>query len=141
MKKCIAIILVVLCIPVLCCCGWNSQREVPAVIDEKITQIEITHTNGIDTKTWIVGEDGIISLREWLHSLDYNRLESKDAPSLDDGTYLGIYKFASIDGDWSGFSYIIIGEDDCYIQSEDQWFSVLNPVLPPFYMPFHTINQ
>ena len=131
MKKIITLVIAFVCVFTLCSCGWNSQKEVAVVISENVTQIDITHHVGGKTTNWSVEGIEIEPLREWLDKLSYRHLEVKEGQSPGDSDGGEIYMFTLIGGEWSGFSYVINGENDCYIQSEENWFSVINPSNPP----------
>lgn len=54
MKKLMALVLALVCILVLCSCGWNSQTVVAAVISQNVTQIDITHRIDGENTNWSV---------------------------------------------------------------------------------------
>jgi len=135
MKRFTAFALVMVSVFLLIGCGYNSQKAVAAVISEKVTKIDITHRNGADARTWMVEGDEIALLREWLGKIDYKHLAETEGPSLEKHAYIGMYTFVLTGGEWPGFSYVIVGPDDCYIQSEGNWFSVTNPTDPPVPIP------
>lgn len=70
-------------------------------------------------------------LREWVDKLSYRYIEVKEGQFPGDSNGGEIYTFTLMGGEWSGFSYVINGENDCYIQSEGNWFSVINSTNPP----------
>lgn len=135
MRKYIALFLALACILALCSCGWNSQKVVATVISESVTQIDITHRIGGKTTNWSVAGAEIDLLRDWLDKLSYKHIEFKEGQSPGDSNGGEVYTFVFTGGGWSGFSYVINGENDCYIQSEGYWFSVANPTNPPVSEP------
>ena len=135
MKKIITLVVAFVCILVLYSCGWNSKKVIAAVISENVTQIEITHHIGGQTTNWTVEGTEIERLREWLDNLSYRQLKGIEGQSPGDSNGGEIYIFELVGGEWSGFSYVINGKNDCYIQSEGNWFSVANPTEPPVSEP------
>lgn len=132
MKKLIALILALVCVLPLCSCGWNSQKEVATVFSENITKVDITHRIGAETKKWSIEDTEIDSLREWFNNLSYRHIEIIEGQSPGDSNGNEVYNFAFTDGEWLGFSYVINGENDCYILNpEGNWFFVFNPSNPP----------
>ena len=112
MKKLMAFVLSVVCILALYGCGWNSQIEVASV-------------EGTD----------IDPLREWYNTLSYRYREFEKGQSPGDSNGGEVYTFVFTGVEWPGFSYVINGENDCYIQSEGNWFIVTNPSMPPVVEP------
>ena len=135
MKKLMALVLALVCIVALCSCGWNSQKVVAAVISENVTKIDITHRIGGETTNWSVDGAEIDHLREWLGKLSYKHLEVKEGQSHGDSNGGEVYTFVLTGDEWPGFSYVINGQNDCYILSEGNWFSVTNPTNPPISEP------
>ena len=136
MKKYIALLLALVCVLSLCSCGWNSQKAVATVFSENITKVDITHRIGAETKNWSIEDTEIDPLREWFNNLSYRHIDAKEGQSPGDSNGNEVYTFAFTGGEWSGFSYVINGENDCYILNpEGNWFSVTNPTTPPISEP------
>ena len=135
MKKWIALARVLVCLLTLCSCGWNSQKMVAAHISQNVTKIDVVHLQGTKEKCWSVEGAEIDRLREWLDSLSYKHLEVEVGQSPGDSNGGEVYIFALTGGEWPDFSYVINGENNCYIQSEENWFSVINPTDPPVAEP------
>ena len=136
MRKYIALILALVCVLSLCSCGWNSQKAVATVFSENVTKVDITHRIGAETKNWSIEDAEIDPLREWFNKLSYKHIEVKEGQSPGDNNGNEVYTFAFTGGEWSGFSYVINGENDCYILNpEGKWFSVTNPTTPPISEP------
>ena len=138
MKKLIAFVLALVCILALCSCGRNSQKAVATVFSQSVTKVDVTHRIGTETRSWSIEGTEIDLLREWFNNLDYRLIEVKDGRSPGDSNGNEVYTFAFTGGEWLGFSYIINGENDCYLldtelNPEGNWFSVSNPSIPPLY--------
>lgn len=134
MKKLLALSLMLVCVLALCSCGWNSQKAVATVFSENVTKVDITHRIGGETRNWSIEGPGILDLKEWFDNLNYKLIVVKDGQSPGDSNGNEVYTFAFTGGEWSGFSYVINGENDCYILNpEGSWFSVANPSIPPVY--------
>lgn len=132
MKKAIIFVLTFVCILSLCSCGWNSQKEVATVFSENVTKVDITHRIGTETTNWSIEGTEIDALREWFNNLNYTRFEVKDGHTPGNVNGNEVYTFEFTGGEWLGFSYVINGENDCYILNpEGNWFSVSNPTTPP----------
>lgn len=131
MKKLMAFVLSVVCILALYGCGWNSQIEVATVFSESVTKVDVTHFMGGKTTTWSVEGTDIVPLREWYNTLSYRYREFEKGQSPGDSNGGEVYTFVFTGVEWPGFSYVINGENDCYIQSEGNWFIVTNPSMPP----------
>lgn len=140
MKKLIALLLALVCIFSLCSCGWNSQKVVATVISESVTIIDITHHVGGKTTTWSIEGTNIDFLRAWFDNLSYKHIEVKEGQSPGDNNGGEVYSFAFTGGEWPGFFYVINGENDCYIQSEGNWFAVTNPCDPPVTEPVDIVS-
>lgn len=140
MKKLIALFMSLVCVITLGSCGWNSQKVVASVIGENVTKIEITHHIGGRTTTWGIEGEEIDTLREWFNNLSYKHLEVKGGQSPGDNDGGEVYSFALTGGEWPGFSYVINSENDCYIQSEGNWFTVTNPSDPPVTEPADIVS-
>ena len=135
MKKLMAFVLSVVCILALYGCGWNSQIEVATVFSENVTKVDVTHFMGGKTTTWSVEGTDIDPLREWYNTLSYRYREFEKGQSPGDSDGGEVYTFDFTGGEWPGFSYVINGQNDCYIQSEGKWFVVGNPSMPPVVEP------
>lgn len=135
MKKLFTVVLAIVCILALCGCGWNSKKIVATNISENVTKIDITHYIGGRSTNWSVEGAEIDLLKEWLDNLSYRHLEVKEGQSPGDNDGGEVYTFVFTGGEWPGFSYVINGQNDCYIQSEGNWFSVINPATPPVVQP------
>lgn len=135
MKKLMAFVLSVVCILALYGCGWNSQIEVATVFSESVTKVDVTHFMGGKTTTWSVEGTDIDPLREWYNTLSYRYREFEKGQSPGDSDGGEVYTFDFTEGEWPGFSYVINGQNDCYIQSEGNWFVVGNPSMPPVVEP------
>ena len=130
MKKFIAFVFI--CALTLSSCGWNSQKAVATVFSENVTKVDITHRIGTDSTNCTIDGAEITSLREWFNNLNYNLLEIKEGHTPGDVNGNEVYTFEFTGGEWLGFSYVINGENDCYILNpEGNWFSVTNPSNPP----------
>ena len=136
MKKLSAFVLALVCVLSLGSCGWNSQKAVATVFSENVTKVDITHRICAETTNWSIEGAGIDTLREWFNGLEYRDIAVKDGQSPGDSNGNEVYTFAFTGGEWLGFSYIINGENDCYILNpEGNWFSVTNPSDPPVSEP------
>ena len=135
MKKLIAFVITMVCVVVLSSCVWNSQKEVATVFSENVTKVDVTQFIGVRTTTWCVEGTDIDSLREWYNTLSYRYREFEKGQSPGDSNGGEVYTFVFTGGEWPGFSYVINGENDCYIQSEGNWFIVTNPSMPPVSQP------
>lgn len=132
MKKLIIFVLALACMMTLCSCGWNSQKAVATVFSENVTKVNITHRIGAGTTHWSIDGAEIKSLREWYNQLNYNVIEVKDGQSPGNVNGNEVYTFEFTGGEWLGFSYVINGDNDCYILNpEGNWFAVTNPSAPP----------
>lgn len=81
-------------------------------------------------------EQKIDHLREWLSKFSYKYLEVKEGQFPGDNNGSEVYTFTLIGDDWLGFSYVINGENDCYLLNpEGYWFAVSNPSTPPVTEP------
>jgi len=136
MKKYIAWLLALVSVLSLCGCGWNSQQVVAAVFSETVTKVDITHRIGSETANWSIEGTEIDPLREWFNDLSYSHIAFEEGHSPGDSNGGEVYTFAFTGGEWSGFSYVINGENDCYILNpEGNWFSVTDPTAPPVFEP------
>lgn len=135
MKKFMVAVLTLVCIFFLASCGWNSRPVIAAEIYQNVSKIEITHHIGGQTTTWSVEGTEIDNLQEWLDKLDYKTYKVKDGQSPGDSDGAEVYTFVLTGGEWEEFSYVINGQNDCYLQSEGNWFSVNNPTNPPVSEP------
>ena len=135
MKKLMAFVLSVVCILALYGCGWNSQIEVATVFSENVTKVDVTHFIGGRTTTWSVEGTDIDLPREWYNNLSYRHRAFEKGQSPGDSDGGEVYTFVFTGVEWPGFSYVINGENDCYIQSEGNWFAVTNPSMPPVSQP------
>jgi hypothetical protein len=136
MKKLIALVLALVCVLSLCSCGWNSQKAVATIFSQNVTKVDIAHRIGTETTNWSIEGTELASLREWFNNLDYKLIEVKDGQSPGDSNGNEVYNFAFTGGECLGFSYVINGENDCYILNpEGYWFSVSNPTNPPVSEP------
>ena len=134
MKKIRALVLAVVCILSLCSCGWNSQKAVATVFGENVTKVDIAHRIGTETTNWSIEGTELVPLREWFNNLDYKHIEVEDGKTPGDVNGNEVYTFEFTGGEWLGFSYVINGENDCYLLNpEGNWFSVTNPSIPPVY--------
>lgn len=136
MKKLIVFALTLVCVLSMCSCGWNSKKVVATVFGENVTNVDITHRIGAENINWSIDGTEIDSLREWFNKLSYKHIDVKEGQSPGDSNDNEVYTFVFTGGEWLGFSYIINGENDCYILSpEGNWFSVTNPSNPPVVRP------
>ena len=136
MKKLTALVLVLVFVLPLCSCGWNSQKEVATVFSENVTKVDITRRIGAEPTNWSIEGTEIDTLREWFNELSYRRIEVKEGQSPGDSNGNEVYTFEFTGGEWLGFSYVINGENDCYILNpEGNWFYVTNPSKPPISEP------
>ena len=136
MKKLLTLVLALVCLISLCSCGWNSQKAVATIFSQNVTKVDITHRIGTETTNWSVEGTEIAPLREWFNKLDYNLIEVKDGQSPGNVNGNEVYTFEFIGEDWLGFSYVINGENDCYLLNpEGYWFAVSNPSTPPVTEP------
>lgn len=135
MKRQIALAMVLVCLLTLCSCGWNSQKMVAAHISQNVTKIDIIHYRGGRDTSWSIEGEEIDRLREWLDSLSYKLLEVEAGQSPGDSNGSEVYTFVLTGGEWPDFSYIINGQNNCYLQSEENWFFVINPSDPPVAEP------
>ena len=134
MKKIIALVLALFCTLFLYSCGWNSQKAVATVFSESVSKVDIAHRIGAETTKWSIEGAEIDLLREWFNNLDYKYIEVKEGKTPGSVNGNEVYTFEFIGGEWLGFSYVINGENDCYILNpEGNWFSVTNPPNPPVF--------
>lgn len=132
MKRLIALVLALGCILSLCSCGWNSQKTVATVFGENVTKVDVTYRIGTDTTNWSIEGADVNLLREWFNNLSYKLIEIKEGQAPGDVNGNEVYTFEFTGGEWLGFSYVINGENECYILNpEGNWFSVTNPTNPP----------
>ncbi len=137
MKKLVALVLTLVCLLVLCSCGWNSQKAVATVFGENVTKVDITHRIGAETTAWSIEGTEIDTLREWFDKINYKVIRDvKEGQTPGDSNGNEVYTFEFTGGEWLGFSYVINGENDCYILNpEGNWFSVTNPLKLPISEP------
>lgn len=131
-KKLMVFVLALICILALCSCGWNSQNAVATVFSENVTKVDITHRIGTGATHWSIEGTEIETLREWYNKLNYKVIEVKEGQVPGDVNGNEVYTFEFTGGEWLGFSYVINGDNDCYILNpEGNWFAVTNPSDPP----------
>ena len=132
MKKLILVVLVVACTMALCSCGWNSKKAVATVFSENVSKVDITYHFGAETVKWSVEGTELNLVREWFNCLDYIHIEFAEGQTPGDINGNEVYIFEFYGGEWTGFSYVINGENDCYILNpKGNWFAVINPSNPP----------
>ncbi len=144
MKKVLALILGAMlalqafgCAPSGTAEGSSAEpSHVAAFLDGEVTGVEVTHSvYGKDT-TWTVEEEETLErLREWAGELDYVPFAFKEGESPADTAGGEAYAFAVTGAEFPGFSYVILGPEECYLHVGGEWYSVSNPSDPPLGEP------
>lgn len=139
MKKLLALLLGALLALQTAGCAPSSTAEgssaepshVAAFLDGEVTGVEVTHSvYGKDT-TWTIEEEETLKrLREWAGELDYVPYEFEEGESPSDMAGGEAYAFAVTGAEFPGFSYVILGPEECYLYVDD-WYFVNNPSDPP----------
>ncbi len=121
------------CVPSSTAEGSSAEpSHVAAFLDGEVTGVEVTHSvYGKDT-TWTIGEEETLErLREWAGELDYVPFAFKEGESPSDVAGGEAYAFAVTGAEFPGFSYVILGPEECYLYAGGAWYSVSNPSDPP----------
>lgn len=138
MKRYIALFLSLVCIVTVAGCNnapnpgsIGYSKPITAVIQGDVTMVNVKHiVGGQITKSTVKGSS-LDELRAWTDGLKYEHktFAKGNTPGDTDGGES--YIFEITEGDYPGFSYIINGDNDCYLLIESEWYSVTNPSTPP----------
>ena len=130
MKKIISLCMCVLILFSLGACS-NPTTPVTFSIPDDVTEASVTHVLSGQVSELSISRNDLLLLKEWVSGL---RCEQKDfeqgnTPGDTDGGE--VYSFAFNGKPDLSFSYVMNGENDCYLLFGRTWYSVFNPVDPP----------
>ena len=130
MKKIIYLCICVLIVFSLTACG-NPKPSFTFSIPDDVTEVNVTHIlSGQVSEGSIRGND-LLLLKEWVSGLqcEQKTFAQGDTPGDTEGSE--VYSFTFDGKPDLDFSYIIYGENDCYLLYGDTWHLVSNPSKPP----------
>ncbi len=139
MKRYISLLILSVSILAFTGCGTTAptpgSKEAPkpiaAVIPDDITVVNTIHIVGGQSTEFTVEGSNLNNLRTWAGDLQYKHKTFTKGNSPGDKDGGEVYNFELTEGDYPGFSYVINGEEDCYLLINSEWYSVSNPSDPP----------
>ena len=104
-------------------------------IADSVTDVEITHIISGTESLWTANSDELESLKNWVLGLNYRTVsfEAGNSPGNESGGEA--YSFNMTVTDHPSFSYVVNGQDRCYLWMDGTWYSVSNPSDPPVTEP------
>ena len=131
MKKAIdGLILIMLCIFLFT--GCQQKQTIPTEEIANASKIECIHTvSGISTTKIIENTDTINQIANWLNQLILSEISfpENETPSDTEGGESYSFHVYEQQNDIV-FSYIINGNENCYIHYNGEWYTVKNPSTP-----------
>jgi hypothetical protein len=125
MRKRLCIAVLFMCLSLSACA--QADKFTPDRIPEDISRIEAAHILCGQTAEWTLEGEQIDEWRSWLHTLSAKKKVFKEGNTPGDSDGGEVYTFTY---DTGSLSYIINGEDDCYLLLDGIWYAVLNPSDP-----------
>ncbi len=123
-------IIVSVCL-ILAGCSKDKQpgKQLVDLIPEDITKVAVTHIrSGKETKSTIEGTE-LEELKLWSSNLSMEHKIYNDGSTPGDVDGGEVYSF-NMDDNYTDFSYIINGKNDCYLLIGNDWYVVSNPSAP-----------
>ena len=110
--------------------GCGTQSDAPQ-IGTDVTEVRITHILGGQTAEWAVQGEAVDALRDWAAELETEPRTFAEGQTPGDSDGGEVYTFTWTGEEPSEFSYLIHGEDACYLLEDGTWHEVRNPSDPP----------
>jgi len=108
-----------------------AHRPNSTYIQENVSIATVYHTVHGKTTELVIKGQALEDLRDWANDLTYSLTAENGSIAPDNVENAEIFEVVLEEGDYPGFSYIICGEDNCYLLIEGYWYSVTNPSNPP----------
>lgn len=130
MKKIIPLCMCVLILFSLGACG-NPTTSVIFSIPDDVTEANVTHVLSGQVSKWSVSRNDLLLLKEWVSGLQCEQKDFEQGNTPGDTEGGEAYSFTFNGKPELDFSYVINGENDCYLLFGSTWYSVPNPSVPP----------
>jgi hypothetical protein len=105
------------------------MKHLIALIPEEVTEVAVTHIlSGKETKYTATGVK-LGELKLWASNLSMKHKVYKDGSTPGDGDGGEVYHF-NMGNNHTALSYIINGENDCYMLIGNEWYVISNPTDP-----------
>jgi hypothetical protein len=118
----------------LTACG-NSTSSATFAIPDDVTEANVIHVlSGQVSEGSIRGND-LLLLKEWVSGLECEQKDYEQGNTPGDTEGGEAYSFTFNGKPDLDFSYVINGENDCYLLFGSTWYSVSNPSVPPVAAP------
>lgn len=98
------------------------------MLPDDIEQVTVIHHLSGQTDEWTIEGDELENWKAWLGGLSAQRKEFEEGRTPGDVDGGEVYTF-DINGE-PDISYIINGDDDCYLLFSSEWYAVSNPTDP-----------
>lgn len=130
MKKIILWCIPILLVISLAACG-NQTTSVTFSITDDVTEANVTHILSGQTSEGSIRGTDLQLLKEWVSGLQCEQKDFEQGSTPGDTEGGEAYSFTFNEKPDLNFSYVINGENDCYVVFGSTWYSVSNPSVPP----------
>lgn len=113
----------------LCACSGETGRFFITMLPDDIEQVAVTHYLSGQETGWTLEGDALEEWKSWLAGRSARQKNFKEGSAPGDVDGGEVYSFAINDGE-AGVSYVINGENDCYLLFAGAWYAVSNPTDP-----------
>ena len=118
------------CFFLVACNKANQSGKNPnTLIPEEVTEVTVNHILSGNESDYTIEGTALEKLKIWASNLSMKHKVYKDGSSPGDVDGGEVYSF-NMGNNYTDFSYIINGENDCHILIGDEWYEVLNPTVP-----------
>lgn len=130
MKRLAAALLALLMLTVLTACKGKEDEHInfATLIPTSTRSVLVEHRKSGNMISYTVEKHALEEIENWLASLKCEHRSFEHGSTPDDYEGGESYTFTT---EKASFSYIINGEDDCYLKIKDGWYFVKNPSAPP----------
>lgn len=109
--------------------GNRSKEQFVSLIPEEVTEMTVTHIRSGEETEYMIDGAKLDEMKNWASHLSMKHKVYKDGSTPGDMDGGEVYSF-HMEGEYTEFSYIINGKNDCYILMGDEWYAVSNPTDP-----------
>ena len=120
----------VACAACLLLAGCGAESGAPQ-IGADVEKIRITHILSGQLAEWTAQGEAVDALRDWAAGLETEPRTFAEGQTPGDSDGGEVYTFTWTGEEPSELSYLIHGEDACYLLEDGTWYEVRNPSDPP----------